>query len=159
MPKASLLVISGGQTGVDRAALDVAIELGIEHGGWCPRGRTAEDGALDARYRLRETESAGYRQRTRMNVADSDGTLIINEGELSGGTSLTAAFAERLGRPYRVLQIDAIEAELASESARAWMRSNRVNVLNVAGPGERRRPGIYGRARSLLASVLCDAAT
>lgn len=150
-------VISGGQTGVDRAALDAAIDLEIEHGGWCPRGRAAEDGVLLPRYLLRETESAGYRQRTRMNVAESDGTLILNEGELSGGTALTMAFAARLAKPYFVVQLDAPVLVGVIESIHHWIVAKRIAVLNVAGPGERKRPGIYCRAKPLLESILLTA--
>jgi len=94
-----LTIISGGQTGTDRAALDFAIAHGIPHGGWCPLGRRAEDGVLDPRYRLRETESKSYRQRTRRNVADSDATLILNLGELADGSLATRQLAERASKP------------------------------------------------------------
>jgi hypothetical protein len=80
-------IVSGGQAGVDRAALDWAIARGIPHGGWCPAGRIAEDGMIPERYQLRETASPGYRERTRRNVEDSDGTLILNLGELDAGRS------------------------------------------------------------------------
>ncbi|MCX7173435.1 MAG: putative molybdenum carrier protein [Proteobacteria bacterium] len=79
-------IVSGGQTGVDRAALDWAVQQGIPHGGWCPKGRIAEDGAIDSRYELQETNSAKYPQRTKQNIIDSDGTLILNSGELDGGS-------------------------------------------------------------------------
>jgi Circularly permutated YpsA SLOG family len=97
-------IVSGGQTGVDRAALDVALELGLECGGWCPRGRRAEDGEIPARYPLRETRSAGYPVRTERNVRDSDATLVLHEGRLGRGTALTAGCARRLGRP--LLEVD-----------------------------------------------------
>ena len=93
----------GGQTGVDRAALDVAIELGIPRGGWCPKGRRAEDGVIAKHYPLRETPSTDYRERTRRNVRDADGTLIVTADELRGGTALTRAFAEKLRRPCLVV--------------------------------------------------------
>src|SRR5437660_8666127 len=96
-------LISGGQTGVDRAALDVALELGLPCGGWCPRGRKAEDGVIPDRYPLAETPSPSYRQRTRWNVRDSDGTLILVRGRPTGGTALTLASARRLGKPVLVV--------------------------------------------------------
>ncbi|HEY7840487.1 MAG TPA: putative molybdenum carrier protein, partial [Gammaproteobacteria bacterium] len=92
-------IVAGGQTGVDRAALDAAIRHGIAHGGWCPRGRLAEDGTVPDRYALRETNSWDYAERTERNVLDSNGTLILNSGPLEGGTLLTREFAEEHGRP------------------------------------------------------------
>jgi len=151
-----LRIVSGGQTGVDRAALDVAIELGLRHGGWCPRGRRAEDGPLHARYELQETEGDGYRQRTRRNVADSDATLVLNEGPVTGGTALTVQFAVRLSKPHLVLQIDETTdwSGPARQQFGAWLAEHRVGVLNVAGPGERKRPGIHGRACEVLRRLL-----
>src|SRR3990170_1498194 len=96
-------IVSGGQTGADRAALDWAIRNGVPHGGWCPRGRTAEDGVLPAKYELREAESLDYRWRTRQNVTDSDATLILNMGALDGGTLETAKLAKRFGKPHLIL--------------------------------------------------------
>ncbi|MCX8018628.1 MAG: putative molybdenum carrier protein, partial [Rhodocyclaceae bacterium] len=98
-------IISGGQTGVDRAALDWAIARGIPHGGWCPKGRLAEDGPIAPRYNLTETESADLGERTWCNVRDSDGTLILNRGDLSGGSLKTLYLAERLGRPCLVVPL------------------------------------------------------
>jgi len=154
--KPRLRIVSGGQTGVDRAALDVAIELGLAHGGWCPRGRLAEDGPLHARYQLQETEGDGYRQRTRRNVADADATLVLNEGPLTGGTALTVQFAVRLSKPHLVLQVDQSPdwGGVARQQFAAWLAEYRVGVLNVAGPGERKRPGIYGRACEALRRLL-----
>jgi hypothetical protein len=103
----TLTIVSGGQTGADRAGLDFAIAHGLSHGGWCPLGRRAEDGSLDARYRMRETEGEGYRQRTKRNVADSDATLIFNIGELVGGSLATLRLAESAGKPVRVVALDA----------------------------------------------------
>jgi hypothetical protein len=143
-------IVSGGQTGVDRAALDAAIELGLDHGGWCPRGRRAEDGAIDPTYRLRETRSAKYHVRTRRNVLDSDGTLIISCGELSGGTELTLRVARRYGKPAFVVELP--EADV--EEIRRWLAEHRIQILNVAGPRESTSPGVYRFARSLLRAVL-----
>ena len=141
-----LTVISGGQTGVDRAALDVALELGLPCGGWCPQGRRAEDGVLAARYPLRETPSADYPQRTRWNIRDADGTLILHAGGLDRGSALTQRIAEQMRRPMLVL--DAGTADPAA--IREWMRAHSVARLNVAGPRESRSPGIYEMARRLL---------
>ena len=92
-------IISGGQTGVDRGALDAAIALGVPHGGWCPHGRLAEDGIIPARYQLRQTDSPEYHVRTEKNVQDSDATLILYRGEMKGGTKLTWQLAERHAKP------------------------------------------------------------
>src|SRR5512134_3746342 len=98
-------VVSGGQTGVDRAALDAALALGLPCGGWCPRGRRAEDGAIPLHYPLRETPTARYPQRTEWNVRDSDGTLILTRGRPRGGTAYTISVARRLGRPLLVVDL------------------------------------------------------
>ena len=113
-----LKIISGGQTGADRAALDWAIEHGLTHGGWCPAGRKAEDGPLDAKYQLAETESAKYRVRTTRNVRDSDATLIVNVGDLDGGTLETLRIAERLGKPVRTIQVDSAPTDAVIDALR-----------------------------------------
>lgn len=147
-------LISGGQSGVDRAALDVALELGIPCGGWCPLGRDAEDGPLDPRYPLRETPSRDARQRTAWNVRDADATLILVRGPLEGGTAFTRECAERRGRPHRVVDL----AEPGDPQAlRRWLRGAGVRTLNVAGPRESQRPGIYAEARRWLRELLGDA--
>ncbi len=144
-------VVSGGQTGVDRAALDVAMELGIPVGGWCPRGRRAMDGPLSDRYPLSETPSADYAQRTEWNVRDSDATLILHRGPPSGGTLFTAELAPRYGRPLLQLDLDQ-GPELGA--VWTWLAREGVRVLNVAGPREEGAPGIYLQAKAFLARVL-----
>ena len=143
-------VISGGQTGVDRAALDAAMALGISIGGWCPAGRRAEDGAIPQQYPLRETESTDYAVRTEWNVRDSDATLILCRGAPAGGTALTAQLARRLGRPLLVRDLD---SEPDTGEMALWLRSNRVRVLNCAGPRESGAPGVGRAARALLERV------
>lgn len=134
-------IVSGGQTGVDRAALDFAIQHAIPHGGWCPKGRLTEDGVLDAKYALEELASGSYRQRTKRNVIDSDGTLILNSGNLDGGTLATLKFAQQFHKPVYIVQLDDIEDKVMS--VLEWLRANRVKTLNVAGPRESKRPGVY----------------
>lgn len=146
-------IVSGGQTGVDRAALDVALALGIPCGGWCPKGRRAEDGIIAVRYPLTETEGSNYSLRTEWNVRDSDATLILNEGALEGGTKITAAFAEKYQRPCYIISM---QDDSDSDKIKKWIRQNRVQVLNVAGPRESGRPGIYKKATALLSALLCD---
>jgi len=143
-------LVSGGQTGVDRAALDAALEHGFPCGGWCPKGRLAEDGAIDARYPLTETRSARYEERTLANVRDSDATLILARGELTGGTAYTARVASELGRPLLVVEPDPGRVPRVI----AWLAGHAVRTLNVAGPRESGAPGIYAEARRFLLGLL-----
>jgi hypothetical protein len=140
-------VVSGGQTGADRAALDWAIEHGIAHGGWCPRGRRAEDGEIPQRYRLRETPLRDYQQRTRWNVRDSDATLIFSRAaELSGGSAYTARCAERIRRPWQHVHpgTDGVAA------IRSFLEQHAVRTLNIAGPRVSTDPAIYDYVLSVL---------
>jgi len=152
MPLSRLVgrIVSGGQTGADRAALDWAIARGIPHGGWCPPGREAEDGPIPARYQLTEALSGGYRRRTRLNVEDSDGTLILNLGELEGGTLETQRFAQRLKKPCLVVQLDSAVLQELTFPALEWLRAHRIRTLNIAGPRESKRPGIHAAATVFL---------
>ena len=153
-------LVSGGQTGADRAALDVALRLGIPYGGWCPRGGCAEDlrdapGLLREYPALRETPTEDSAVRTEWNVRDSDATLLVTDrpDSLSGGTALTRDLAERLGRPLLITSTS------DTESVRAWLGALREEspgalVLNVAGPRESKEPGLYDAACRLLEQVL-----
>jgi hypothetical protein len=140
-------IVSGGQTGVDRAALDVGLDVGLPCGGWCPRGRRAEDGSIPAHYPLTETPLPDYPQRTEWNVRDSDGTLVLTRGTPGGGTALTIDWAARLGRPCLVVDLDQ-PPDL--DEVRGWVNDNRVSVLNVAGPRESDNPGINEQAAAFL---------
>jgi len=134
-----LKIISGGQTGVDRAALNVGLALGLAVGGWCPKGRRAEDGVIPDRYPLLETPERNYQARTRRNIEDSDGTLILNRGALDGGTALTVAHARQIGKPCLIM---ALEKGIEPAAFRDWLTANHIAVLNVAGPRESKRPGV-----------------
>ena len=136
-------IISGGQTGVDRAALDAAISLGVDHGGWCPAGRLAEDGPIADVYHLTETASTDYTVRTEQNVIDADATLILCRGELTGGTALTKQMAQRHGKPCLVVDLG-MPPDVADISA--WLAEHNVAALNVAGPRESTCPGIGAAA-------------
>ena len=144
-------IISGGQTGVDRAALDAAMGQGLACGGWCPKYRRSENGRIPDRYPLRERDSPAYADRTRANVQDAQGTLVLHRGTLSGGTALTVDLARRSGKPCRIIDLDRPPAprEIAD-----WIRESRIEVLNVAGPRESGSPGIYHMARVYLQQVI-----
>lgn len=132
-------IVSGGQTGVDRAALDWAIAHGIPHGGWCPAGRLAEDGPIPARYQLNELEDGGYRKRTLWNVRDSDATLIVSlDPNLTGGSAATMRFARSLKKPWLHVYPDADWQVLIQD----WITEVGPVVLNVAGPRGSGAPGI-----------------
>jgi hypothetical protein len=155
----AITIISGGQTGADRAALDFAIECGIAHGGWCPRGRLAEDGAIPSRYALRETPSRRYAERTEWNVRDSDATVVFTIAPIvSGGTSLTLACARRLGKPALHLSRDALAAQHGDSQSTsagaslllALLDENNVRTLNVAGPRASQEPEIADFVRDVL---------
>lgn len=152
-----MTVISGGQTGVDRAALDVAIELGLPTGGWVPQGRLAEDGSIPLRYTgLEETHSADPAERTVRNVRDSDATLIISRGPLAGGSLLTLETAAHLGRPLLHLDLSECSQDEAVGRARRWLTSFDPGRLNVAGPRASEDPAVGQQAAEVLRDVLRD---
>jgi hypothetical protein len=149
----SLVIVSGGQTGADRAALDFALRHGFAHRGWCPAGRLAEDGRLDDCYRLKETPSPAYAQRTEWNVRDTDGTVIFTlQPELSGGTLLTWNYARQLGKP--VLVLVAGQTEAPAKALREFIRQHRIRALNVAGPRASFAPEIGAFVERVLEEAL-----
>jgi len=144
-------IISGGQTGVDRAGLDAAMEAGIAVGGSCPRGRLAEDGPIPSKYPLTEMDECSYSARTEQNVVDSDGTLVLNLDGLSGGTAETVKFAAKHTRPCLLLKL---EDDPQPEAVLRWLGERGIRVLNVAGPRESKSPrGAYRQALELLRRV------
>lgn len=149
-------IVSGGQTGADRGGLAAAVRLGIAHGGWCPRGRRAEDGRVPNRYALTETASASYQVRTRRNVLDSDGTLIFTRGRLEGGSLLTARIARDAGKPCLHLDLKRLGGNRASAvvQLRAWLLEHRIATLNVAGSRESKARGIQEAVRAFLCEAL-----
>ena len=126
-------IISGGQTGVDRAALDVALKHGIDCGGWCPAGRRDEFGRIPDEYPLRELETGGFTERTLQNVKDSDGTVIIHPGQLSGGTEQTVRFCVELQRPHQLIDASKLSVERGAKLISDFVRENQIGILNVAG--------------------------
>ena len=149
-------IVSGGQTGADRAALDWAIGRGLPHGGWCPKGRKAEDGVIDRRYNLAETPSEDYSQRTEWNVRDSDGTAVFSiRKELQGGSLLTVELAGQYDRPMIHLRQD--ERTNHAQELRSFIDEFEISVLNVAGPRESDEPGVYRFVASVLDQAFGDA--
>jgi hypothetical protein len=147
----TLKIISGGQTGVDRAALDVALELGLPCGGWCPKGRRSEAGPIPERYPLEATATADYPERTEANVRAADATLILTRGRPDRGTALTYKLALRLKKPCYV--VDLKEPDVV-EQVKMWLANQRIAVLNVAGPRESSQKGIHAEASAYLRRVL-----
>jgi predicted Rossmann-fold nucleotide-binding protein len=146
-------VISGGQTGVDRAGLDAAMNAGIPVGGFCPKYRKAEDGTIPDIYPLQELEFPEYNFRTEKNVIESDGTLILNKGTLTEGTKLTYDYSVQNGKPSLIVQLDAEKVIEPADVVR-WIHGQRIKTLNVAGPRESKFPdGIYTSAYSYLETV------
>ena len=150
-------IISGGQTGADRAALDAAREAGCPHGGSLPRGRKTEDGPLPPCYVLRELASGSYARRTKQNVQDSDGTLICSHGALTGGSLLTRQLAENHMRPWLHIDFTSMTHEQAVNELQTWLSAHGIQVLNVAGPRASGDPHIYASVRLLLGRLLQSA--
>ena len=146
-------IVSGGQTGVDRAALDVAIKLGIAHGGWIPKGRLTESGPLPQKYHLKETSSSQYSVRTEKNVVDADGTLILSHGPLTGGTEYTREMVIRHNRPWLLIDLDRTAAFHAASAINNWIQQKKIEILNVAGPRASKDPAIYQDTMNILESV------
>jgi len=150
--RAVSIIVTGGQTGVDRAALDVAREFDIECAGWCPKGRIAEDGPIDQRYPLTETDSADVAQRTEWNARDSDATLVLTCGKPTDGTPLTVTMARKYGKPCLILDL---EQPIIKEIFVDWLHKHNVSRLNIAGPRESHRPGfVYSAACQALRLLL-----
>lgn len=147
-------IISGGQTGVDRGALDAALHAGTPCGGWCPADCMAEDGVIAACYGLVPLPQGSYAERTRRNVVDSDATLILYFAELEGGTALTAACCEKLGRPLLRIDALAVDSEQAAGMARDFVVRHAVQRLNVAGPRASKTPAAHAYARNTVSQLL-----
>ena len=143
-----LTIVSGGQTGADRAALDWAIANHLEHGGWCPAGRLAEDGSIHPRYHLRETKSPAYPERTLLNVEHSDATLIVSPNHPTGGTLLTVQHAREMGKPILVVTCE--NEEESPDLLRTFIRQHEVSILNVAGPRASGSPEVKAMVGRLL---------
>lgn len=148
-------IISGGQTGVDRAALDSAIALNIKHNGWCPKGRKAEDGEISSHYHLQETESEDYSERTLLNIEHSDGTLIFVPSlpiTVNDGTILTIKEVYAKKKPHLI--IDLSQQHDITNILKAWILKNNIKILNVAGPRESQCPGVYTKVCHIFTPAL-----
>ena len=143
-------LISGGQTGVDRAALDFALAHQIECGGWCPKGRIAEDGIIPLKYPLTETSGTDYQERTVLNVKDGDGTLIFFNGYMDEGTKFTMDTADDLKKPCFIYDFSKTPEK---EKLLNWLSENKIKTLNIAGPRESNAEGIYGLVYDMLKKI------
>lgn len=163
-------IISGGQTGADRGGLDAAIALKIPHGGWCPRGRKAEDGVIPTKYKLKESKSSFYQERTKKNVLDSDATVVFCYGKPSGGSKLTAEYAGKCRKPFLTVDLDAkdnhpekikkwldkkVSGKLLSDTGKEWTGPMKI-TLNVAGSRESEAPGIQVEVKKVMKHVIHD---
>jgi hypothetical protein len=147
-------IVSGGQTGADRAALDFAIQHGIAHGGWCPAGRKSEDGPINPRYNLQETPSSGYLQRTEWNARDSDGTVVFSIAPvLTGSSQKTIELALKHRKPVIHISRDGGSA-LPALALLRFIQDNKIKVLNVAGPRASEESDVYGFVMDLLGNAL-----
>lgn len=151
------LIVSGGQSGADRAGLDAAIACGIPHGGWCPQGRRAEDGPIPDRYQLRETPEREYMPRTRRNVVQSNGTVCFLLAGSSRGTQLTMNLAHQVNRPCLVLPLNSLTDEDAAQLLVDFVEQKMIETLNVAGSRESKAPGIHARVLGVISRLLSRA--
>ena len=149
-----MIIISGGQTGVDRAGLDAAIELGLPHGGWCPKGRRALDGRIPPQYHLKETLSSDYRVRTLKNIMEADATLIVRGPVWSNGTRLTVKNCVSHKRQYFLVEEQYLTDQYTINSFVGWLKLHGVRTLNVAGPSEDKFPGIGEKAKTFIVTCL-----
>ena len=147
-------IISGGQTGVDRAALDAALRHGINCGGWCPAGRFDEFGKIPDRYPVQELPSGGFTERTLQNAKDSDGTVVIYPGELYGGTEQTVRFCIDLKRPHQLIDASKISPDGAGNLIADFVRENKIAILNIAGPRQSEWPDGYDYALRVVSAFL-----
>ncbi|MEE4165113.1 MAG: putative molybdenum carrier protein [Desulfocapsaceae bacterium] len=147
-------IISGGQTGADQGALDGARQCCFPYGGAIPAGRRTEAGALPEKYAMTELASDSYPLRTGQNVIDADGTLILSNGALSGGSLLTSRIAGERGKPCLHVNLEKDDFSSAVETVRRWVTANHLEVLNVAGPRASSDPRIYSLSRRLIVDLL-----
>jgi len=147
-------IISGGQTGADQGALDAAIKYSFPHGGWIPKGRMTEDGILPEKYKLKEMPTSSYPKRTEQNIIDSDGTVIISHGKLTGGSKLTQKLAEKHKRPCLHIDLNKTPAFIAATLINSWINIHKIESLNVAGSRASKDPKIYEDTTYIIQGVI-----
>jgi hypothetical protein len=147
-------IISGGQTGADQAGLDAAIELGIPHGGWIPKGRKTEEGPLPAKYKLKEMGTTSYPKRTEQNILDSDGTVIFTFGKLTGGSALTRKLSKTHGFPCLHMDLNKVTVGEGADFLRPWIEKHNIKVLNVAGSRASKAPTVYDMTKQILKAAI-----
>jgi hypothetical protein len=146
-------IISGGQTGADQAALDVAIRFDIPHGGWIPANRRTEAGPLPEKYNMKELPEESYEVRTERNVVDSEGTLILSHGDLKGGSEYTARMARKHGRPWLHVDMNRLCVSSGTRMIRSWVTEKGIHILNVAGPRASEDPHIYEKTARVMETL------
>jgi hypothetical protein len=160
-------IVSGGQTGADRGGLDAALYCAIPHGGWCPRGRKAEDGVIPEKYTLKETASTDYLDRTRRNVLDSDATVVFTLGNATGGSLRTIEFAHAAHKPWHHIDVNLEDRQRSVHQIVRWLRGEiaydydeytakppEACILNVAGSRESKADGIQDLVTAIMVDVL-----
>ena len=147
-------IISGGQTGAHRAALDLAMELNITHGGWIPKGRLTEDGTLPEEYNLKEMPTDSYSASTEQNVMDSDGTLIISHGDLTGGSAYTCKMSKKHKKLWLHIDLDNVDGFQAGQILKSWIGMHEIQILNVAGSRASKDPVIYKAVQDILRAAI-----
>lgn len=149
-------IVSGGQTGADRGALQAALNTKTDHGGWCPKGRRSENGPIPDCFHLKETETSSYPSRTWKNVRDSDGTLILTQGVAERGSKLTIEFCKKQEKPWLHVRLEKWTASQKVRMIKSWIRRNSIHVCNVAGNRESKTPGIEKETEQLITQVILE---
>lgn len=149
-------IVSGAQTGADRGGLDAAIEMGVPHGGWCPKGRRSEDGVIPSKYDVKETSAPGYAKRTEMNILTADATIVFTMGQVGPGSGKTLSFAKGVGKPVLLVDVQHLGLDESANAVEGWLQGLGKDSLtvNVAGNRESGAPGVGEMTRMVMAEVI-----